>query len=106
MQETKVRSLGWEDPLEKEMANHSVSLPGKSHGQRSLVGCSPWGWQRVGHDSATNTYLLNEFIYVKHLEQCLPHDKNHVSARYYYHHRVTLTFGRKFFMYNQQTTYS
>ena len=22
-----------------------ISLPGKSHGQRSLVGCSPWGWK-------------------------------------------------------------
>ena len=28
--------------LEKAMAPHSVLLPGKSHGQRSLVGCSPW----------------------------------------------------------------
>ena len=27
-----------------------VSLPGKSHGQRSLVGYSPWGCKRVGHD--------------------------------------------------------
>ena len=43
MQETRVRSLGGEDPLEKEMATHSSSLLGKSHGQRSLVGCSPWG---------------------------------------------------------------
>ena len=43
MQETQVRSLGWEDPLEKAMASHSVLLPGKSHGQRSLVGYSPWG---------------------------------------------------------------
>ena len=43
MQETWVQSLGWEDPLEKEMAIHSVLLPGKSHGQRSLVGYSPWG---------------------------------------------------------------
>ena len=34
--ETWVRSLGREDPLEKEMATHS--LPGDSHGQRSLVG--------------------------------------------------------------------
>ena len=25
------------------MATHSVLLPGKSHGWRSLVGCSPWG---------------------------------------------------------------
>ena len=38
MQETQVQSLGWKDPLEKEMATHSVFLPGKSHGQRSLVG--------------------------------------------------------------------
>ena len=29
--------------VEKEMATHSVFLPGKSHGQRSLVGYSPWG---------------------------------------------------------------
>ena len=43
MQETWVRSLGWEDPLEKEMAIHSGLLPGKSHGRRSLVDCSPWG---------------------------------------------------------------
>ena len=40
MQETWVRSLGQEDPLEKEMA---VLLPGESLGQRSLVGYSPWG---------------------------------------------------------------
>ena len=38
MQETWVRFLGWEDPLEKEMATHSSSLPGESHGQRRLVG--------------------------------------------------------------------
>ena len=38
MQETRVRFLGWEDPLEKEMATHAVLLPGKSHGLRSLAG--------------------------------------------------------------------
>ena len=43
MQETQVQSLGWEDPLEKEMATHAVLLPGKSHGLRSLVGYSSWG---------------------------------------------------------------
>jgi len=42
MQETWVQSLGWEDPLEEEMAAHSNILAGKSHGQRSLVGYSPW----------------------------------------------------------------
>ena len=42
MQETGVQSLGQEDLLEKEIATHSVFLPGKSHGQWSLVGYSPW----------------------------------------------------------------
>ena len=42
MQETWVRSLGWEDPLEKQMAPPPVLLPGKSHGWRSVVGYSPW----------------------------------------------------------------
>ena len=41
MQETWVRSLGGEDPLEKEIT--PVFLPGESRGQRSPVGCSPWG---------------------------------------------------------------
>ena len=43
MWETGVRSLGLEDPLEKEMATTPVLLPGKSHGWRSMVGYSPWG---------------------------------------------------------------
>ena len=43
MQETQVQSLGWKDPLEKEMATHSVFLPGEFHKQRRLVGYSPWG---------------------------------------------------------------
>ena len=43
VQETWIRSLGQEDPLEKEMAPTPVFLPGKSQGQRSLVDYSPWG---------------------------------------------------------------
>ena len=39
--ETQVQSLGWEDPLEEGMQLTPVFLPGKSHGQRSLVGYSP-----------------------------------------------------------------
>ena len=42
MPETWVRSLGREDPLEKEMATHSSILAWKSHGQRSLAGYGPW----------------------------------------------------------------
>ena len=49
MQETRVQSLGQEDPLEKEMATHFSVLAGKSHRRRSLAGYSPWG-HRVRHD--------------------------------------------------------
>ena len=56
MQEIWVRSLGQEDPMEKEMATPPVSLPEKFHGQRSLVGYSPWGRKRVRHDRATHTH--------------------------------------------------
>ena len=39
-----VRSMTQERTLEKEMATHSLGfLLGESHGQRSLVGYSPWG---------------------------------------------------------------
>ena len=34
--------LGWEDPLEEEMATPPVFLPQKSHGQRSLAAYSQW----------------------------------------------------------------
>ena len=47
MQETQVRSLGWEDPLEKGMATHSSILAWRIRGQRSLVGCSPWGGKEL-----------------------------------------------------------
>ena len=43
VQKTWVGSLGWEDPLEKGTATHSVFLPGEFHGQGSLTGYSPCG---------------------------------------------------------------
>ena len=43
MQETWVRSLGWEDPPEKEIATHSSTLAWKIPWTESLVGNSPWG---------------------------------------------------------------
>jgi len=46
-QETQVPSLGWEDPLEMDILWRRqptpVFLPGEPHGQRTLVGYSPWG---------------------------------------------------------------
>ena len=39
----QIQSLGQEDPLEKEMATHSIFSLGKFHGLGSLAGHSPWG---------------------------------------------------------------
>ena len=41
--ETRLQLLGWEDPLEKEMATHSSTLAWKIPGWRRVVGNSPWG---------------------------------------------------------------
>ena len=38
----RIPSLGPEDPLEEGMATHSCMLAWRIHGQRSLVGYSPW----------------------------------------------------------------
>ena len=41
--ETRLQSLGREDPLEKGMSAHSSVLPWRIPWQRSRVGCTPWG---------------------------------------------------------------
>ena len=65
MLETWVPSLGWEDPLEEEMAAHSVFLPGESHGWRSLVGYSLWSRKRV--TLSTQTSLHHDRYVVENL---------------------------------------
>ena len=78
MQETQVRSLGQEDPLQRAWQPPPAFLPGESHGQRSLVGYSPksqkitevtqqacvhvGGWKVKGH-------IQSESISVKALER-------------------------------------
>ena len=47
LQETWVRSLGWEDPLERKWQPAPVFLPGESYGQRSLAAYSPWGQEEL-----------------------------------------------------------
>ena len=49
MQETWVRSLGWEDPLEKEMAIHSSILAWRIPSTEEPGGLQSTGSQRVGH---------------------------------------------------------
>ena len=59
MRETKVRSLGWEDPLEKGKTTHFSVLAWRI----------PWtieskGSQRVGHDRATFTFTPSSVTYL------------------------------------------
>ena len=50
MQETRVRSLGWEDPLEEGMATHSRILAWRIPWTEKPGGLQSVGSQRVGHD--------------------------------------------------------
>ena len=50
MRETWVRSLGWEDPLEKEMAPHSSILAWKIPQMEEPGKLQSVGLERVGHD--------------------------------------------------------
>ena len=60
MRENRVQPLGQEGPLEKEMASHS--LPGESHGHRSLVDYSPKGCNETGTTEwlTLSLFTLNE----------------------------------------------
>ena len=53
LQETRVQSLGQEDPLEKEMATHSSNLAWIIPWTEEPAGLQSMGSQRVGHDLAT-----------------------------------------------------
>ena len=62
MQETRVRSLGWEDPLKKEMAIHSSTIAWKIPWTEEPGRLQSMGLQRVGHDWATSlTHSLSSW---------------------------------------------
>ena len=50
VQEAQVQSLGWEDPLEKEMATHSSTFAWKIPWAEEAGRLQSMGLQRVGHD--------------------------------------------------------
>ena len=58
MQETWVQSLGWEDPLEKEMATHSSILAWRIPWTEEPGGLQSMVSQRVRHDWVTNTFTF------------------------------------------------
>ena len=60
--ETQVWSLGWEDPLEKEMATHSSTLAWKIPCTKKHDRLLFMGLQRVGHDWATFLSLSHDYF--------------------------------------------
>ena len=61
--QTRVQSLGQEDPLEKGMAIHSLFLPGEVHGQRSMAGYSPCGQKESDMtEQLTHTHTLSKSL--------------------------------------------
>ena len=60
MQEMQVSSLGWEDPLGKEMATHPSILAWRTPWKEEPGGLQSMGSQRVGHDLVTQ--LQQQFI--------------------------------------------
>ena len=57
-EEMQVRSLGWKIPWRRKWQPTPVFLPGKFHGQESLVGYSPWGCKELDttEQLSTSTY--------------------------------------------------
>ena len=79
MQETQVQSLGEADPLEKGVATHPVFLPGKFHGEMSLVGYKVHGvaksWMQLSIHPFFIAILKTEPIAIlrnSRLSLCLP----------------------------------
>ena len=59
VQETQVQSLGWEDPLEKELAIHSSTLAWKIPWTEEPSRLQSMGSQRVGHDGVTSFHFTS-----------------------------------------------
>ena len=73
MWETRVWSLDWEDPLEKEMATHSSILAYKISWTEEPGGLQSLGSQRVRYDWATNTYLTPKSLFQCAICGCSSH---------------------------------
>ena len=67
--ETQVQFLSQEDLLENGMATHSIFLPGESHGQRSLVGYSPWGRKELDTTKRLSTQAPLDIMFIISIPQ-------------------------------------
>ena len=71
-QKTHIQSLGWDDPLEKEMATNCSILAWNIPWTEELGGLQSMGLPRVGQDLATNQ--STNFIY-----EHIPTEEEHVE---------------------------
>ena len=67
MQERQVRSLGWEDPPEKEMTTHCSILTWEI-----LWTEEPGGWSLWGHKESDTTKQLNSNIIISYTNHSIP----------------------------------
>ena len=65
----RVQSLGWKIPWRRKWQPTPVFLPGKSHGQRSLVGYSPWGCSELDNNLATKQQQSAKWLEIEF--QCI-----------------------------------
>ena len=95
MRETQVQSLGWEDPLEKEMATHSSIIAWRIRGQRSLVSYSPRGHKESDTtEQLTPSLSLSSWITALSWRRDL-HSKITVDSDCSHEIRRRLLLGRK-----------
>ena len=100
VQETRVRSLGWEDPLEKEMATHSRILAWTIPWTEEPGGLQSMGSQRVRHDWATHTFTLGSIGFhlsletKKHVGSLIHLRKQPLWHRFHFWGHMVLTTGK------------
>ena len=64
VQETRVQSLHREDPVERKWQPTPVLLPGKFHGQRSLIDYSPWDRKELDTTERLHFHFIIIFIFI------------------------------------------
>ena len=79
MQEAQIGSLGWEDPLEKEVATHSSTFAWRIPWTEELDRLESMGWQRVGHDCA---WLSLSHIHAEYMSKRLSWMNKKLKSRF------------------------
>ena len=90
MQETRIWSLGQEDPLEKEVAIHSSTIAWKIPRTGSLVGYSPWGRKELDtterlhfHFHRKMSHLKKSIFSLQRIFRILSHVQHHEAKKPY-----------------------